>query len=54
MFKINCAYKAKKAKNIAEAPDEENYENNKQNGPEIAFVSDGTMVIENYLPKTIK
>ena len=42
------------AKNIAEAPDEENYENNKQNGPEIAFVSNGTMVIENYLPKTIK
>ena len=42
------------AKNIAEAPDEENYENNKENGPEIAFVSNGTMVIENYLPKTIK
>lgn len=42
------------AKNIAEAPDEENYESNKQNGPEIAFVSNGTMVIENYLPKTIK
>ena len=42
------------AKNIAEAPDEENYENNKDNGPEIAFVSNGTMVIENYLPKTIK
>ena len=42
------------AKNNAEAPDEENYENNKQNGPEIAFVSNGTMVIENYLPKTIK
>ena len=42
------------AKNIAEAPDEENNENNKDNGPEIAFVSNGTMVIENYLPKTIK
>ena len=42
------------AKNIAEAPDDETYENNKQNGPEIAFVSNGTMVIENYLPKTIK
>ena len=42
------------AKNIAEAPDDETYENNKQNGPEIAFVSNGTMVVENYLPKTIK
>ena len=42
------------AKNIAEAPDDETYENNKQNGPEIAFVSNGTMVVENYLPKIIK
>ncbi|MGL5316285.1 MAG: septum site-determining protein MinC [Peptostreptococcaceae bacterium] len=40
------------AKNIAEAPDDD-YEE-KEAGPEIAFVSEGTMVIESYLPKIIK
>ena len=42
------------AKNIAEAPEDESYDENKQGGPEIAFVSNGTIVIESYLPKTIK
>ena len=42
------------AGNIAEAPDDENYEGNKQNIPEIAFVSNDIIVIESYLPKTIK
>ena len=42
------------AGNIAEAPDDENYEENKQNIPEIAFVSNDIIVIESYLPKTIK
>ena len=42
------------AKNIAEAPDDESYEEDKQGGPEIAFVSKGTMVVESYLPKIIR
>ena len=42
------------AGNIAEAPDDDNYEGNKQNIPEIAFVSNDIIVIESYLPKTIK
>ena len=42
------------AGNIAEAPDDENHEENKQNRPEIAFVSNDTMVIESYLPKMKK
>ena len=42
------------AGNIAEAPDDENYEKNKHNIPEIAFVSNDIIVIESYLPKTIK
>lgn len=42
------------AGNIAEAPDDENHEENKQNRPEIAFVSNDTMVIESYLPKIKK
>lgn len=41
------------AENIAEAPDDD-YEEEKEVGPEIAFVSEGTMVIESYLPKKIK
>lgn len=41
------------ARNIAEAPDDD-YEEEKEVGPEIAFVSEGTMVIESYLPKNIK
>ena len=40
--------------NIAEAPDDDSYEYQRQSGPEIAFVSDGMMVIESYLPKNIK
>lgn len=42
------------ANNIAEAPDDENYEYQKEIGPEIAFISEGTIVIESYLPKIIK
>ncbi|MGL5346079.1 MAG: septum site-determining protein MinC [Peptostreptococcaceae bacterium] len=42
------------ADNIAEAPDDDSYEYQRQSGPEIAFVSDGMMVIESYLPKNIK
>ncbi|HSQ89233.1 septum site-determining protein MinC [Romboutsia sp.] len=42
------------AENIAEAPDDENYEEEKLVSPEIALVSDGTIVIESYLPKIIK
>ena len=43
------------ADNIAEAPEEDvQHKVEKQVGPEIAFVSDGTMVIESYLPKNIK
>lgn len=42
------------AGNIAVAPDDENNESNKQNRPEIAFISNDTLVIESYLPKTIK
>jgi len=42
------------AGNIAEAPDDESNEVNKQNRPEIAFVSNDTIVIESYSPKIIK
>jgi len=42
------------AGNIAVAPDDESNESNKQNRPEIAFISNDTLVIESYLPKTIK
>lgn len=42
------------ASNIAEAPDDENHEENKENRPEIAFVSNDIMVIESYLPKIKK
>lgn len=41
------------ANNIAEAPDDENYEK-KEIIPEIALVNDGRIVIESYLSKTIK
>lgn len=41
------------ANNIAEAPDDENYEK-KEIIPEIALVNDERIVIESYLPKTIK
>ena len=39
--------------NMAEAPDED-IENNKENNPEIAFINEGRIVIESYLPKTLK
>lgn len=42
------------AQNIAEAPDEENYQEEKSVNPEIALVSNGRIVIETYLPKVIK
>lgn len=42
------------ADNIAEAPDDDNYEEEKEAGPEIAFISEGIIVIESYLPKNIK
>lgn len=42
------------AGNIAEAPDDENHEQNIQNIPEIAFVSNDIIVIESYLPKNDK
>lgn len=46
------------SENIAEAPDdddnEQTYEEDKEIRPEIAFVSKGRIVIESYLPKTIK
>ena len=42
------------AQNIAEAPDDENYEEEKLVSPEIALVSDGRIIIESYLPKVIK
>ncbi|WP_286313057.1 septum site-determining protein MinC [Romboutsia ilealis] len=42
------------SRNFAEAPDDESYEENKNNIPEIAFVSNDIIVIESYLPKTIK
>lgn len=42
------------ADNIAEAPDDDCYTELKESRPEIAFVSDGIMVIESYLPKNIK
>lgn len=35
---------------IAEAP-EDDYEDEKESYPEVAFVSDGMIVVENYLPK---
>ncbi len=41
------------ANNIAEAPDDENYEK-KEIIPEIALVNDERIVIESYLSKTIK
>lgn len=39
------------ANNIAEAPDDDFYENEKVEGPEIAYISDGMIVVDNYLPK---
>jgi len=42
------------AGNIAVAPDDEINESNKQNRPEIAFISNDILVIESYLPKIIK
>ncbi|MEF9990792.1 MAG: septum site-determining protein MinC [Romboutsia sp.] len=42
------------ANNIAEAPDDEDYKKEKKINPEIAFVSNGRIVIESYLPKIIK
>ncbi|HBG4928258.1 TPA: septum site-determining protein MinC [Clostridioides difficile] len=43
------------ADNIAEAPDdEENYESESEISPEIAFVSNGRIVIESYLSKLDK
>ncbi|MEG1310981.1 MAG: septum site-determining protein MinC [Romboutsia sp.] len=42
------------ASNIAEAPDDESYEEEKESVPEIALVSNGRIVIESYLPKIIK
>lgn len=42
------------AGNIAEAPDDETYEEEKSSVPEIALVSNGRIIIESYLPKIIK
>ncbi len=42
------------AKNIAEAPDDDFYEDEKVEGPEIAFLSEGRIVVENYIPKVKK
>ncbi|MGL6107616.1 septum site-determining protein MinC [Romboutsia sp.] len=42
------------ADNIAEAPDDDNYEEEKEACPEIAFISEGIIVIESYLPRIIK
>ena len=43
------------ADNIAEAPDDdESNKEIKEISPEIAFVSEGRIVIESYLPKNIK
>lgn len=42
------------AGNIAEAPDDETYEEEKANVPEIALVSNGRIIIESYLHKIIK
>ena len=43
------------ADNIAEAPDDdESNQEIKEISPEIAFVSEGRIVIESYLPKNIK
>jgi len=39
------------ANNFAEAPEDDNYEEEKQVGPEIAFISEGRMVVESYLSK---
>ncbi len=39
------------ANNFAEAPEDDSYEEEKQSGPEIAFISDGRMVVESYLSK---
>lgn len=40
--------------NMAEAPDDDNCVEEKKINPEIAFVSNGRIVIESYLPKIIK
>lgn len=40
--------------NMAEAPDDDYYDKEKKINPEIAFVSNGRIVIESYLPKIIK
>ncbi len=42
------------ANNMAEAPDDEVYEKKKKISPEIAFVSKGRIIIEDYLSKTLK
>lgn len=42
------------ADNMAEAPDDEECNGEKKFNPEIAFVSNGRIVIESYLPKIIK
>lgn len=42
------------ADNMAEAPDDDSFEDEKEISPEIAFVSKGRIVIESYLSKTIK
>ena len=42
------------ADNMAEAPDDDSFEDKKEISPEIAFVSKGRIVIESYLSKTIK
>lgn len=42
------------ANNIAEAPDDDFYEDEKVEGPEIAFLSEGRIVVENYIPKVKK
>lgn len=40
--------------NIAEAPDDDENDQSKKINPEIAYISDGMIVIESYLPKVIK
>ncbi len=42
------------ADNFAEAPEDENYSIEKSLGPEIAFISDGAMVVESYISKSKK
>jgi septum site-determining protein MinC len=42
------------AQNIAEAPEDEDYEEEKSIIPEIALVNNGRIVVESYLPKVIK